>query len=247
MASVGRTLLFIVVMMVLIFLSLSLVPNLSKLNIVPERPKPFISSPSDCSKLNGSLAYECITKYAVEQKSDSLCEMIKVSYYRDECYSKANEGQPERICERLTLSGKRSACFLEIALANKNRDECAKAAAPGSGGDEASDDCFLAYSIRAQDRESCSRILGPVKGGDCLFRFVSRNNESECDSASKEATQYCRLSVVVSNGDSSSCSQFQETLRDQCYLDISYATQKPSLCGLISDPELSRACMNSTG
>jgi hypothetical protein len=250
MASVSKSLLFIVLMMVLIYLSLSLVPNISKLSVLPKTQKPLISSPSDCSKLNGSsLIYECIVKFANESKSDALCVKLNNTYYRDLCYAKQNEGkETSSACDKISIPVQRGECFAKLARSAKNREECLKAVATsGSAGDAASDACLFSYATKMDDRESCGLMVDPNQMGNCLYFFVSMDgNASGCDSRLSDASDACLLRLALNSLDADVCQKIQGQ-KDDCYFDIANSKKDRSLCSYITNRELFGVCVNLTG
>ncbi|MFH0817873.1 MAG: hypothetical protein V1909_04535, partial [Candidatus Micrarchaeota archaeon] len=89
MSSFVKSLSFAFFMMFLIFLAMLVMPDVSTLGLKtnPPPPPPLVSSPEDCNKLAGSEVYDCVIKFALERKNDTLCENIDNDFYKDKCYT----------------------------------------------------------------------------------------------------------------------------------------------------------------
>ncbi len=250
MASLKRSLSFALFVMLLAFLALYLMPGPSVLEWKLVPPPPFINSPADCPKLEGSQAYDCIIKFALERKSDSLCAGIENAFYRDKCYSEVNAGKSdESACGKLSNLDSRGECFAKLAIEQGNGDICGKAAAQGTRMDGASDACFYLYAVGSGHNEPCGRIGSPEKSGECLYHFalLSMKPIDGCASASKEATGFCILRLAVDNQNLELCARLEGSIKDDCYFQMAALKKDQGICDYLENNALKEDCFLQFG
>ncbi len=233
-----RSFLFALFIMLMVFLSLLVMPDLKTMGL--KLPKPLVSSPEDCQKLEGSLVFECITKFAVARGDEGLCERIRNDFYRDRCYLELHPGTADQmICEKLALTDARGECFARAALAAGSPELCLAAE---RGNAKPTETCLLRYAISSGKREVCLRIATAENAGDCLYRFASiTKNPSDCSSSSDEATDVCLLALATDLGDQGVCFSL-EGKRDECLFQVSVKLKNPEICNAIYDQSLREEC-----
>jgi hypothetical protein len=245
MSSLKKSLFLTILIMVLIYLSLSVIPDISKLN----PPKQFISSPADCYKVSGSVAYGCITGFAIERKNAEICAGIDNAFYRDDCYLTVYKGKQDlAFCQKLSFPQKRGECFAKLALDGGGLEACSGAVlGEGSSWDEASDQCFSVYATSSGNREACVRIGDVNRARECVYGFaLLTNNPEDCNSKSEDAKEYCRMQFVISSKNAGECPSLSQPFSDQCAMAIALAKHDPKDCIYIKDQALADTCDKQT-
>jgi hypothetical protein len=239
-----RSLSFAILIMILVYLSLSVMPDISTIGWKLIPPPPLVHSPADCPKLEGSLVYQCLINYALEEKNESLCAGIDNVFFRDRCYSEFYKGETSlSICEKMSGPETKADCFANLALASGDAEICRKAT-PESAQGEATDRCFLTYAIGSGKKETCENIANPERTSECLYYFASASrNPDDCVSKSNEAKNRCLMRLAVDSRNKNSCLLLDDEFRDVCLLQMAVISKDPSACGMIRKVELAEECL----
>jgi hypothetical protein len=240
MVTVKKALPFAVLMMTLIYLSLSILPGSPGIGLHIAVSGAGADSPAGCYELEGSDAYECLIGLAVRANNPEICSHIDNVFYSDRCYSETLRG--ETLCEALGTSELRGSCFARVAVESGDYGLCSRAAAPGVPSDGTSDRCFFEYAVSSGDRTGCAQIGNEERQGDCLYRLSGGSVEG-CDGSSKESEEWCMLRLAVETRNPSLCIRLSQGMADECNLQTALATGDGGLCERITNLELKNMCL----
>ncbi|MEK7157791.1 MAG: MFS transporter [Patescibacteria group bacterium] len=172
-----------------------------------------------------SFKYQCFANIAINTKNYSLCNDLKETSYRNECYSViANRINDLNTCDKVSNEPSQfSDCVENIAINTNNRDLCEKV----DGENKKS--CYLGFDLNlskiSKDTAICDKIKssgwGSVQIGFCLTNVAEyTGNYSLCENI-KEYSNY----------------------RDVCYVAVSRKSTNINICKIIKKPEEISDCI----
>lgn len=190
------------------------------------------TNPSICHEIEDgagrnpeSFKYQCFANIAINTKNYSLCNDLKESSYRNECYGViANRINDLNICNKVSNEPSQfSDCVENIAINTNNRDLCEKV----DGENKKS--CYLSFDLNlsktSKDTAICDKIKssgwGSVQIGFCLTNVAEyTGNYSLCENI-KDYSNY----------------------RDICYVAVSRKSTNINICKIIKKPEEISDCI----
>lgn len=195
---------------------------------------------------------ECYSDIAKALADATICKKISGSfqygegvktYTRDMCYANILEEVTEIwVCDNLIDKNMQSACYMDIAILEKNVEPCKKL--PSA---ELIKTCVIETAKATSDMNIC-KILQGSDYQDCLIGMMDSNTTAElCENITLFGNKEdCYYKVATRSGmeNVELCTKitFDGELRGECYMAIATATNNSDHCSELNAAEDRRTC-----